>query len=487
MTMYTTTPDSAVPSAPPNILMPTQEEMDALLRQDFFAFTEKCFTTLNPAVEFKQNWHHRAIAHQLQEVMEGRCKRLIINIPPRYLKSIMCSVAFPAFILGHNPHKRIICASYGQDLSAKLSRDCRVVMESAWYNRLFPYSRLADTPNRESDYSTTERGGRFATSVGGVLTGLGGDIIIIDDPLKPGDGNSEKTRQAAIDWFSKTVSSRLDDKASGAIVLIMQRLHLDDLAGHLIRAGGWELLSIPAIATDAQAYAYGPGLLVQRKPGDVLQPERESEAELKRLKRTMGSLEFEAQYQQNPVPCEGAHLKREWFRFYTRGPTKVVGGPLFQSWDTASTANELSDYTACTTWYQDKGIHYLLNILRGRYTYPELKKLIPEHSHRWKCNRVLIEEKGSGQHLIQEYSAAGMRGVIPFMPKGDKAMRLATISPLIESGQVAFPREAPWLDDFITELLQFPNGRHDDQVDSLSQYLNYVDQRRFPDMWITRF
>jgi predicted phage terminase large subunit-like protein len=466
---------------------PTQEEVDAVLRTDFVAFVGKTFRTLNPGRELKRNWHHEAIAHALSEVMEGRCRRLIINIPPRYMKSIMASVAFPAYVLGHNPTKRVICASYAQDLAAKLSRDCRTIMEAPWYRRLFPAAALDPSHKAECDFATLKRGSRFATSVGGVLTGLGGDIVIIDDPLKPTDAMSEKARQGAIEWFNNTVSSRLDDKNSGAIIVIMQRLHLEDLSGHLLRAGGWKVLDIPAIAPEAKTYQIGLSRHYARPEGEVLHAAYESQEALRQLKRTMGNLSFEAQYQQNPVPAEGAQIRREWLRFYDNKPKMVLGGAKYQSWDTASTAKELSDWSVCTTWYVEEGKFYLLDVHRRRLSYPDLKKAIINHSRQWNCSTVIIEEKGAGQHLIQEFDVMGIRGIIPFMPKADKVMRLAAVSPLIEGGRVLLPRSAPWYDDFLTELLQFPNGPHDDQVDSFSQFLNYWQDRNYNTIRVVQF
>ena len=464
----------------------TQEEVDAFLRQDFVAFVGKTFGTLNPGRKLLHNWHHQAISHALMEVMEGRCQRLIINIPPRYMKSIMASVAFPAFVLGHDPTKRIICASYAQDLAAKHSRDCRGIMETDWYRRLFPGAALNPSHKAESDFATIKRGGRYSTSVGGVMTGLGGDIVIIDDPIKPTEAMSEKARQGAIEWFNNTVSTRLDDKNAGAIIVIMQRLHLDDLTGHFLRAGGWTILNIPAIATEPKAYSIGIAHKYQRQEGEVLHSAFENKEALNQLKRTMGNLPFEAQYQQNPVPAEGAQIKREWLRFYNAPPNMVIGGK-YQSWDTASTVKELSDWSVCTTWYIDDGIYYLLDVYRRRLDYPALKQAILHQSRIWKCSAVIIEDKGAGQHLIQEFDQMNISGAIPFMPKGEKAMRLAAVSPLIEGGRVLLPRSAPWLDEFLVELLQFPNGRHDDQVDSFSQFLNYMQDRSYNTIRVVSF
>jgi predicted phage terminase large subunit-like protein len=465
---------------------PTPEQIRSLLRHDFVAFTRKVFVTLNPGREFKLNWHHSVIAHQVTEVIEGRCKRLIINIPPRYLKSIMVSVALPAFLLGHDPHKRIICASYAQELSSKLSRDCRTIIESPWYHLLFPATRLDAEHKTASDFATTQRGMRYATSVGGVLTGLGADLIIVDDPMKPVDALSPTLRENVIEWFNSTVSTRLDNKNEGAIIIVMQRLHLDDLAGHLRRARGWRIIDIPAIAPEARDYEIGKGLVYRREADEVLQPDYESRELLLRQKRTMGSLPFEAQYQQNPVPAEGMQIKREWLRFYDDDPVCGFSSQIFQSWDTASSSRELADYSVGTTWFVEGDRYYLLDVCRERLTYPELKKEIRRYADIYGCRQIIIEAIGAGKHLLQEFEAMGMPA-IAYMPKGDKAMRLAAVSPLIESGAVLFPRSARWRDDCIIELLQFPNGSHDDQVDSISQFLNYMIERKSPDTWRTSF
>jgi hypothetical protein len=205
-----------------------QELLRAYLRNDLYAFVQKVFETVNPGVTFSRNWSTEAVAHALQKVASGATTRLIINIPPRNLKSICTSVALPAFLLGHNPTKKVICVSYSDDLAAKFSNDCRAVMRAAWYQQTFPRTRIDKAKDTESEVRTTERGYRLATSVGGTLTGRGGDIIIIDDPIKPQDAQSKSVREKTIQWYENTLLSRLDDKVHGSIVIVMQRLHLDD-------------------------------------------------------------------------------------------------------------------------------------------------------------------------------------------------------------------------------------------------------------------
>jgi hypothetical protein len=229
-------------------------EYDAVLRTALSFFAQRCFAELNPQTAFAMNWHIDVIAAKLTAVRDGKIKRLIINLPPRHLKSLMASVAFPAWCLGHDPSAQILCVSYGEDLANKLARDCPAIMISRWYQRLFS-NRLAPHHQAVGEFLTTAHGYRLSTSNGGVLTGRGADMIIIDDPLKPEEALSDTQRQKTNDWFDNTLYSRLNDKQHGAIVIIMQRLHEDDLVGHVLAKEGWEVVRFPAIAEEDEVHA----------------------------------------------------------------------------------------------------------------------------------------------------------------------------------------------------------------------------------------
>jgi len=231
-------------------LLPTRTEFDALTRISFALFIERVFAELNPGERFLDNWHIHLIVQHLEAARAGKILRLAINIPPRNLKSIIVSVAYVAWLLGHDPTTKIICASYNEDLSVRLGRMCLQVMQSEWYRALFPRTRLAsDRPSAES-FETTVGGYRIATSVGGTLVGLGADYLILDDPTKPEEAASDTRRQSANDWFSQSAVTRLNDKRRGRIILIMQRLHEDDLTGYVAAQGGWTHVSLPAIAQE---------------------------------------------------------------------------------------------------------------------------------------------------------------------------------------------------------------------------------------------
>lgn len=453
--------------------------VDAILRNDLAAFIHRCFRTVVPGQPYFDNWHIEAVAHQLDLCRRRQIRRLIITLPPRNLKSICASVAFPAFALGHDAALRIVCASYAQDLTVKHARDFRAVMQSAWYQRVFPRTRIDPRKNTEAELETTARGYRLGTSVGGTLTGRGGNLIIIDDPMKPAEAMSETRRAAVSQWYDATLSSRLDNKTEDAIVIVMQRLHVDDLVGHVLEKGeAWTHLDLPAIAEVPQEIAIGEGRVHCRAAGALLHPEREPMAVLDELKAAMGSQTFSAQYQQAPVPPGGALIKWSWFKAYARAPERRTGDRVVQSWDTASKISADNDYSVCTTWLIRGKDYYLLDVLRKRLEFPELRRQILTHAEAHRATAVLIEDAGSGTHLIQDFQREGKLRPIGVRPEGDKIVRMEAQTAVIEAGHVALPEAAPWLGDFQTEIMAFPYGRHDDQVDSVSQFLSWASAHR---------
>jgi predicted phage terminase large subunit-like protein len=460
--------------------LPSRRLVTEVLRRDLVAFIQRSLQTVAPGAPYQHNWHIDVIAWHLEQCLNGPIKRLIITLPPRSLKSHCVSVAFPAWVLGHVPASRIICASYSSELAIKHARDCRAVIESGWYRRVFPNTRLDPGKSAELELATLSRGFRLSTSVGGTLTGRGGNLIIIDDPLKAADAMSDVRREAVDDWFRSTLYSRLDDKAHDRIIVVMQRLHVDDLAGCLLRTSSdWVHLNLPAIAEVAERFKLGAGTVVRRKPGQALHPERESLKTLEQIRRTIGSYEFAAQYQQNPIPAEGGLIKSSWFRPYDVAPPRQPGAFVTQSWDTASKATELSDYSVCSTWLCQGSEHYLLDVFRDRLEYPALKRQIVKLFRRHQPDAVLIEDKGSGIQLIQDLSVEGVVRPMSITPETDKVTRMYTQTAKIEAGGVLLPRSAAWLDDFRAEVLQFPHGRYDDQIDSMSQYLGWEGSSRW--------
>jgi predicted phage terminase large subunit-like protein len=450
-------------------------EYEAVLRSDLGYFAERCFYQLNPQAAFLMNWHLEVIAAKLVAVREGKIRRLIINLPPRHLKSLLASIAFPAWCLGHDPSAQILCVSYAQDLADKLARDCRGIMMSPWYRRIFP-TRLAPHRHAVQEFITTRQGYRLATSTGGVLTGRGADLILIDDPSKPEEALSDARRNATNEWFLNTLYSRLNDKCRGAIVIIMQRLHEDDLVGHVLGQEPWEVVCFPAIAEADEVHEidtiWGPQCFT-RRPGEALHPAREPLATLAHIRRTIGEYNFAGQYQQSPAPLGGGLVKTEWFKHYAEKERPERFERIVQSWDTANKATELSDFSVCTTWGVCGKKLYLLGLLRQRLEYPALKRAVREQQNLFNATELLIEDKASGTQLIQELIADGCHGVTRYQPTTDKIMRLHAQTAMIENGFVHIPESASWLAEYLHEMTVFPNGKHDDQVDSTAQFLDW--------------
>ncbi len=299
-----------------------EQVFNAAMNGDLMTFVHRCFTELNPGQDFSYAPHLIVMAAKLQACLLGKGpKRLIISLPPRSLKSMTVSVAAVAWLMGLDPTKQVICASYGQELADKQARDTRTIMTSTFFKQAFPRTRLLPSKLSVNDFMTTEQGFRMATSIGGVLTGRGGDVLIIDDPLKPEEALSETSRAAVNDRYDNTFLSRLNSKENGIIIIVMQRLHQDDLVGHVLDRGeDWDVLSFPAIAEEDQTFSVqtmaGP-YVYNRLKGEVLDPSRESLASLLQTRSQVGEYTFASQYQQSPTPMGGAMVKTDWLRYYS--------------------------------------------------------------------------------------------------------------------------------------------------------------------------
>ena len=456
-----------------------------LLRWDLCAFNHRCFAELYPQTRYYAGWQTEVIASKLKDVIHGRCKRLIVNMPPRHLKSHLISVVFPAFVLGHEPAKQILSVTYAQDLSDNLARKSRKLMTSPFYQALFD-TRISPDREAVADFETTEGGNRFATSISGVLTGRGADIIIIDDPLKADDAQSDSRRRSVNARYDDTLRTRLNNQESGAIILVMQRLHADDLVAHVQEHESWDVLSFPARAEQDELYSFSTlygRRRIQRRTGDILQPELMSLEKLEQQRRGMTDYNFAAQCQQNPQPPSGFMVKRDYLRFY--GPEEEPDhfDQIIQSWDTANKDTELANFSVCTTWGLKDQILFLLDVFRDKLEFPALRRKILELTQLYRATVVLIEDKASGTALIQELRAATFTNVqaAPAL-YGDKVMRLWAQTAKIERGFVRFPKAAEWLDEYLRELTTFPNSRYDDQVDSTVFALAWVSANPEPDI-----
>ena len=331
-------------------------------RLDFVSFIEAVFNLLNPGRPFFMNWHIRRLAYHLEQVRLGRIKRLIINLPPRFLKSLISSIAFPAFVLGHDPTKRLLVISYGLELADKFAYDSHRLMSSGLYKGIFPGTRIAR--NAASEIVTTRGGYRFGTSIDGSITGRGGDIIIIDDPLKLSDAESDSKREHVNDTYRNTIQSRLDDNENGAIVIVMQRLHMDDLCGTVLKhSDGWTVLQLPLIAERDEQIQIGENLYHLRRAGDLLHPEYFSQRAVDERRSQLDEKIFAAQYQQDPLQPLGVMIKRDTIQRYDDLPIRKESHYVIQSWDTAIKVDANNDCSVCATLLvDDQRNYYLLEV-----------------------------------------------------------------------------------------------------------------------------
>lgn len=387
-------------------------------REDFHLFSMLAFSQLNDE-PYLDNWHVAAIARKLEHIDCGNLKRLIICMPPRTMKSLLASVFYPAWALSREPSAKIICASYAQPLSNDFAFQMRRLMQTAWYRSVFPILKLDQKKLGVDEIGTTAGGYRLSTSVGGVLTGRGADIIIIDDPIKSADAHSDVVRESVLKWYSGTVVSRLNNPKTGRIIVVAQRLHEEDLPGQLLQGSGWDQLILPLQEWAPRSIEILPGLHVERAPGDVLHPARFSLDEVASYRSTMGERDFEAQYNQRPLPPGGALFKLEWFKRYEVPPAAQQLQGIFQSWGTAYETDETNDFSACTTWGLCGDKYYLLDVYRERLKFPDLQKQVVAQREKWNASLVVVEGIGSGGTVslnappVKWLGLAGLNAKIP--------------------------------------------------------------------------
>lgn len=476
----------------------TPELMRALYKADLSSFIEFTFKTLYPNREYKHNWHVDVIADKLMQCYHRKCKRLIINMPPRALKSTCASIAFPAWVLANNPSEQIMCISYGDELVRDFGSHTRTVMTSPKYQAMFPEAQISSRNPSPSQIRTLKGGVRQGISAGGPITGRGADIIVMDDVLKASAINT-KERDHINQWYDDNIYQRLNNKKDGVIILVMQRLHEYDLAAHLMeQSDEWELLELRAIAEEDEQYTlseYGNRVTYARAEGEALHPEMESVEQLNKLKQAVGSYVFAAQYQQAPTADKESLVRAEWFGEYpldllnqqkllnSRQHYQRLGFyPIIQSWDTAGKTEANSDYSVCVTLGVKDKQYYVLDVFRKKLRVAELSQAVELQRELFDADTVVIEDAPISTHLIQ----ALRDRYIPIeaqRPVGSKHTRLSAMSGYIESGLVLLPNEAEWKGDFVAEVTRFPNVRHDDQVDAFTQAMSKAIAMEDDSVW----
>lgn len=435
-------------------------------------YIAQAWHVVEPATTYVHGWHIDAICDHLEAVTRGEIRNLLINMPPRSMKSLCVSVFWPTWVWITKPETRWLFSSYAQSLSTRDSLKCRRLIESPWYQRNWGHIyRLTSDQNAKTRYDNDRMGYRLATSVGGSATGEGGDIVVSDDPHNVKEAESEPVRTATLDWWDHVMSTRLNDPKTGAKVIVMQRVHEMDLAGHVLERGGWDLLCLPA-EYEGKRYHTSIGWEDPRiEPGELLWPDRFGPAELAVLKRDLGSQASAGQLQQEPAPSEGAIFKRAWWRFYTDRPETM--SQVIQSWDMTFKDGDDTDYVVGQVWGKKGADCYLLDQIRARLDFPATVAAVRSLTARWpQATAKLVEDTANGPAIIATLKRE-IEGLIPVNPSGGKVSRANAVAPLVESGNVYLPAATvfPWAGDFLERCTKFPRVTYDDEIDAMTQAL----------------
>lgn len=437
-------------------------------RTEFWAFARLVYPEISPD-PFIEAWHLRALAWRLGLMVDGQRCRQLIAAPPRHFKSYITSVAFPAFLLGLRPTTKVICASYNEDLALSFAKQSRQIMTSAIYAKVFPETVLASVTPAAHELRTKQGGYRYASSVGGTLTGLGADVLIVDDPIKTDESGSLTVRQSAHDWLTGSALTRFDDEKHSVAIVTHQRQHVDDLIGRLKATGGWESLDLPAQAAGHGVYPIGMGKTRTVEGGEILFPERFDKKVLSSLRAEIGQAAYAAQYLQAPAPPGGGLFKFAKIKRFDL-PQKVNKKDyeaLILSIDPGVSTAPGADYTAITVWAVRGFDLRLVYASQGRWSLPEQIEVVRKYANA--VSAILIEHSHPGISLVQMLEKEGIGKTLFYHPKFDKQVRAQTAALAIERGRVWFPKEAVWLDMVQNQLAAFPNGKNDDIVDSMSQ------------------
>lgn len=443
-------------------------------RASLFAF-QRVFHPMVNGESYIDTFHSEALCHAIENVVAGETRRLAIAIPPRHFKSYIASVAAPAWMLGNDPKLRIICASYGAELADGFGVQTRQIMTSPLYKSAFPKTRFTSKSPAADFLRTTHNGSRRATSVGGALTGVGADVIIIDDPMKAQDISSLVTRDSVYSWLKGAVLSRFDTPAESRLIIVQQRLHPDDLIGRVMVEEGWTVLAWPAETQTRYELHLGQGRKRLMQPGDILFPQRFPKAELDKLRLEWGEAAYNAQMLQRPTPPGGHLFSMSAFQRFDL-PAKIKPQDyeaIVISIDCAIANTITADFTAITVWGILGPQVRLLDATRGRWTLHQTLNALSAYQGFIDHPKVgvLVESGGSGTPLCYDLKAKGLKRVWLWTPRKSKEARAEHADLQVQRKVVFLPNQAPWLNEFENELSDFPHGKNDDYVDSFSQVM----------------
>ena len=468
----------------------TDNYVDHHVKHDFLKFVGLVAPTL--ISDWKMGRHIEVISEKLKQLEAGEIKRLMVFLPPRSSKSVICSKLFPAWYIGRNPEHEILTVSHSDQLSSDFGRSVRDIVSTEQFQDIFKGVSLRSDVRAAGKWKTNKGGQYYAAGVRSQIAGRGAHIAILDDVMSEEDSYSEAGRRYVKEWYPAGLRTRI--MPNGSILIINTRYHYDDLCGWLLKqednAGDyniipWDVVRIPAWLDEEAAelldLPVGSSYFPEWKPDEVLRVDEHE------IKASNGARYWNALYMQDPTPDEGGLIKKKWIKWWDQNEPPPCDF-IIQTYDTAFSTKTTADYSVIQTWgifsmYDEDALGYesyapnmiLLGNMRGRYEYPELRRLSQILYDDFKPDVCIVEKKASGQSLIQDMRRSGLP-VQEYTPDRDKVSRVYAASPMIETGKVWIPSNKPWADDLLTEMLQFPNAAHDDQVDAMTMAIHYMKE-----------
>jgi predicted phage terminase large subunit-like protein len=441
-----------------------------LLRDNFEFFVMKVFQDLHDGNKLGSQPYIEYLCHEFEDVANGKTKRLVVNLPPRHLKTFMGSICLAAWVLGRKPATKILIVTYVDQLAQHISYNIRQILQLAWFRTVFA-TRLADDRAKVNDFATTQGGGVYAASAGGALTGRGGDMIIFDDPLNIGDANNLEQIERVNERFDSLIMSRLDNPKTGKVVIIAHRLHAEDLSGHVLEQSGWRHVCLPMIAPRKKSFKFGKYTWV-RKRGSLLRPRAFGSKELKAAQANAAP-DFDTLYQQNPGGGLSVRIKKDWFQTFLPGSMQPL--PIVLSIDPGHRGGDGRSYSVIQAWACSGGNYFLIDQLRVQCKFKTLRSAYWAFVRKYRPVVALIEATANGPALIDDARRRPRVQVIDVSPDGrSKADRLRNHLGIIKTRRIHLAEGRSWKDEFINEFIAFPSSAFDDQVDATTQYLDWI-------------
>ena len=446
-------------------------EMTSILRKDFLAFARKAIYE-NEGTKISRDRYLEVVATKLMEFAEGTTKRILVNLPPRHLKTQLGSVCLAAWILAHKPNTKIIVVAYSEELAEQIARSIRSILQAGWFKELFD-TRIAKGHAKAKNFATTAGGALYAASIDGSITGFGADVIIVDDPHNITDAGYPEQLDRTIERFDTVIMSRLNNRKKGRVIVIAHRIHDKDLSAHLLAGDGWTHVVLPVIGTRDQTYdtAYGPW---HRRKGTLLQPDADDLDQIEKLRAKLVNPSFDLLYQQDAHAQALPPIGPNHFPSYN--PDSLRNLPHLISIDSGISKGDSRSFSVIQVWAYDSNNRYLVEQYRERCDYHELGRMTRFFGKRYYRSPILIEQAANGHALLSELTHRQHKRVYGITPRGSKAARFRPHVEKILSGRIWLPFDAPFRAVFVKECIEFPRGRYSDQVDTFSQSMAWIDE-----------